>query len=325
MIIKVKAELLHLTHELAVQFNTMPPVPGERDKRPSRLNFFKRHLKNGTFGSPTWSVAIVKGAIEEMRADGQHTSTVLAGLPPEQFPQGLQVTKQTFQIDSVEEDAQPLFDMFDNPQSARTHTDAMSIYRAQWGDLKGLKNAFLVDVAKGIDYYLEEFPLDPNYPKVQWARRKFGMYYTTPKHRDFANWLHQWEDARHAWMIGKGELTAEMFHDWNAFPNIATIFWGYVLKEDHPDSADETRELAATLKDLAGRKKDLKKDAFRKQARKFWDRYRRFMAAKREESTEAEPEPATEPPAPEPRVHLIGGKIPVGPLALPPEPPAPSA
>lgn len=264
----------------------MKPLLGERDKKQARLKFFSNHLKQGTFGSPTWSIAKLRTTGDELRCDGQHTSSVLAAIAVEEFPTNMNVTLQIYAIDSVENDGPILFDMFDNPQSARTNTDAMGIHRAHFDDLIRLDNAFLVKVANGIDFYLKDLVSNSETGGSihRWPSRKHGFYFDDEEHRRFALWLNRWKDAKYAWMISKPGIVAEMFSDWKMQETIATTFWGYVIRFDHPEVNHETRELAEKLKDMC-RSSRYKQDHFRNHAQRVWKRYRRLIEAESQIST----------------------------------------
>src|SRR5262245_23252364 len=101
MITKLKVELLPLTRELARQFAEMHSVPGERELRQARVNYFLKALQTGTFASPNWSQAVIAredGGEETLRVDGQHTSHVLATCDDVLFPHDLNATVTTYRI-----------------------------------------------------------------------------------------------------------------------------------------------------------------------------------------------------------------------------------
>ena len=68
----LRAELRDLTPELCQRFSTMPRLDGERDLNESHIKFLDEHLRAGTFYSPTWCVAIVKGYSVSGRIDRSH-------------------------------------------------------------------------------------------------------------------------------------------------------------------------------------------------------------------------------------------------------------
>jgi hypothetical protein len=290
MIVKKSSQLSPLTHELAKKISTMLKLPGERGMRTARLNFFQNHLKAGTFLSPTWSIVTIKGTDQEFRADGQCTSTCLAALAPEDFPKGLNVTVQHWEIDSIAEDGAALFDMFDNPQAARTNTDAMGVHVAQFAELAPLPSGFLVKAANAIDFYMKELERrEGGQRKLSFTNRKHGHYFDEEEHRRFALWLFQWSDLNPAnqiketkvgnsWMIGRSGIGAEMLTDWKQYPQIATEFWNYVLRSSHPEPSHDTREMGEKFKEWNNRPK-FKQDRFKSYAHKMFDRFRRLLEA----------------------------------------------
>jgi hypothetical protein len=216
----------------------------------------------------------------ELRADGQHTSQILAACEPALFPADLNVTITTYRVDSTA-DLSDLFDLFDNPISARTNTDKMGVYVADYEDLAAVDRAFLAKTARGIDYYLRDTSNPEDAARtalVLHSSRNHGLYFNEAQNRNFALWLYQWRGARHAWMISKPGLVAEMFADWRNYPSIAETFWSQVFTESNPDPNDDTRELASTLKDWVRKSPSPKQNKLRARAKKIWDRYRRQMA-----------------------------------------------
>src|SRR5262249_15132386 len=157
------------------------------------------------------SRAIIEGLDGERRADGQHTSHVLANCPDEQFPAGLSVTIQTYHLDDVRETPE-LFDLFDNPMSARTNMDKLGVLVAGYADLADLDRGFLSHVAKGIDYYFRGLSKDGK-QSVLFANRDCGLYFIDAEVRKFALWIQSWDNAKHGWMIGKPGITAEIYAD----------------------------------------------------------------------------------------------------------------
>jgi hypothetical protein len=296
MIRKIKSELDPLTRELAEKFSRMKSLPGERTRKPSRLRFFEVRLERKTFNSPTWSKAVIAGAEGEWRADGQHTSHVLANCPEALFPADLPVTVNTYQMDSMA-DAPDLFDLFDNPMAARTNVDKIGVYVAGYSDLALMDHAFLTKITRGLDYYYRDLSkerLEKESSEQQtillYIAREHGLYFKDDSHRVFTRWLHVWCESKHGWMIGKPGLLAEMFADWKTHSELATRFWGEVMMESNPDPDDETRELSRKLKDWSRKQPMIKQDRFRSQAKKIFERYRRMMLQP-ELNKEDQPEP----------------------------------
>jgi hypothetical protein len=266
----------------------MRPLPGERLLKDSRLAFFNARLKERTFNSPSWSTVTVEDEEGEWRADGQHTSTALAGCDVSVFPEDMGVTINRYSMSSMEE-APVLFDLFDNPRSARSNTDKIGVDVAGYEELVNISRSFLFKVANGIDFYRRDLPeTDKNQVVHKFGSRAHGSYFHESLNREFAVWLdaisslHQDNErkpARHAWMVGKPGLVAEIFADWSTNPEIALRFWDEVLNESNPDPNDDTRELSSKLKDWT-QKKIYRQEHFRREAKKIWSRYYRMSSSK---------------------------------------------
>jgi len=269
----IKVELLPLTRELAKEFSAMKKMPGERPLKAARIKFFEDHIKNGTFGEPSWSLGICRRTQEKYRLDGQHTSTTLASLPPDAFPVERHVAITTYEFDDVTSDGAALFDKFDNPRSARTNDDMMGFYRAEYDDMMDIENGLCVHIASGI----AEFELSRKDGRVLPPRQR-GLYFEGAEYRLFANWANDlvMDNAIvNDWLFGKAGVVAEMFADWTTDKSVATEFWSYVLKESHPDRDHITRELAEDFKKWRQRPERRPPSVYRKYATKAWTRYRK--------------------------------------------------
>jgi hypothetical protein len=276
-----------LTPELAKQVSSMPGLLGEREIRPIRIKFLKTHIKGRTFVGPNWAIAVHKDTGDQFRINGQHSSHALAEIAehsPDHFPQNLYVTIDMFEFDDMVRDAPGLFNLFDNPRSARTDTDFMGITRATWNEFADMDNLFLVKVASGIDINVRlraeaaavsgmrmiEIPL---------AHREHGLHFNHEHNRQFAVWLYEWKNAKHFGFVGKAGVTSELLNDWRQSPEIATEFWDFVFYENHPDPEHESRELVRELLDLDRRPRKVPTAEYQSKTRKFWHKYYRFRRA----------------------------------------------
>jgi hypothetical protein len=271
MSIRAKGSEFHpLTLELATEISTMPAFPGERPRKQSRIQYFRNHLEQGTFVSPSWAVVELAGTAERYRADGQHTSTMLAGVAPEAFPKGLFVNIRVFEVDDVKMDGPEVFDLFDNPHSVRSNTDKIAFYCAEFPELRPLGEGFLYHVAAGIDSWLKDNKIED---APRHTPREYGVYFLdNADNREFAKWLHQWKDSLHNFMISKTGVVSEIRADYAANVEFATEFWGQAFTETHPDPEDETRLLTRQLKEWIGQPKKKQSD-FQRVARKYWNRW----------------------------------------------------
>jgi hypothetical protein len=272
---KTNVTLETLTPELAKQFSAMPGLIGERPLRPSRVAFLDHHRREGTFVSPSWAVVVDQMTGQRYRANGQHSSYMLAQVDGTRdgdpgFPADLSVTIEEYTTDNLQQDALRIFDLFDHPRAARTNTDIMGLHRARFEELMEIDLPLLVALCNGVASYEDERGREG----IVLPPRERGGYLTRPQVREFVQWAAAYENAIHGWMLKKAGLVAEMFANLQTESSVAKEFWRLVLTDSHPDHEHETRELARTLRDWATRPR-IKQDRFRREAAKQWRRYRR--------------------------------------------------
>ncbi len=270
----------------------MPGLPGERELKTARVKFLKDHVKLGSFVGPGWAVATSRVTGERYRINGQHSSTMLASLTPEAFPQGLLATIDYFMFDSLREDSPGLFNLFDHPRAARTDTDYMGIHRAAHEDLSDIDNPFLVKTTNGIAFLAKtrreelrkrlEAGLESPTSEVTAEEvaklinhRDHGTFFHEARYREFAIWLWQWHGTKNAAFINRAGIVSEILNDWEKSVPIATEFWRNVMFEDVADSEDDSRQCAEALR-VMGVKRQAKQEDFQKRARRHWNRYHRI-------------------------------------------------
>lgn len=271
MFTKTNVTLETCTKELATTFAHMPALDGERPLKPARLAFLRHHLKGGTFVSPTWAVVVDKTTGMRYRANGQHSSTMLAGLrPDEDYPVELMVTIEEYTSDDLAKDAFLIFDLFDHPASARGNSDVMNLHRVHYRDLQDVDTKVLLHVTSGIAFFEKSLEKGIFLPV-----RQRGGYLERDEYRSFALWVAQFATAVHGWMLKKPGIVAEMIAHRRVDRATANTFWQLVFTESHHDSEHETRELSRTLKEWTARPK-VSQEKFRKETAKQWRRFRRL-------------------------------------------------
>lgn len=270
---KVKVEGKKLTPELAQTFAKMPPIPGERDERPSRRDFLLRCIRNGTFGGPSWACGKCREDGKLYRFDGQHTSKLLSALPEGvPFPDGLLATIDTWEFDSIESDAPTLFNMFNHPKSARTNEDAMGVYRARVPTVHDIDRKLLQKIANGIHEQQSKLPQDKN--PLYFEPRERGLYWQYEGFAEFASWAATYAITKNAAFLGRSGVVAEMLVDWNHDKSQATEFWNLVFRESHPEPDHETRTTAETFRAWSNQPKKKCAD-YRKRAATAWKHFLR--------------------------------------------------
>ena len=261
-----------LTPELAKHFASMKPLPGEREIKKQRIDFLESHVRRGSFFSPEWAVVLDRSNNEVYRANGQHSSTMLAALPEDVFPKGLHAYITEYEMDSQKEDGLTLFELFDNPASVRSTEDVMGVGAAHHPELMNIKRKFLVKVSKGITAFYRGLNeqlraayergkkkdatlVAPEYAPT-FASRTLSEYYKKPTHCQFACWL--WELSMYApevsvkndFIFSQPVVVAVMFSDWKRDPLFATSFWGAVVNESDPNPKSYSRDLATELNEV---------------------------------------------------------------------------
>jgi len=261
---------------LAIAFSQMTPLEGERQIKPARLTFLRKHVKGGTFVSPTWAVVVDKVTTNRYRANGQHSSMVLAELTEADwqtfFPKGLMVTIEEYTTDDLVPDSFLIFDLFDHPISARGNVDVMNLHRVQYKDLDDVNPQVLLNLMAGVALHEKSLPKGLFLPA-----RERGVYLQKEENRDFALWAAQFSKTLHGWMLKKAGVVAEMVGDRRVDQEIADKFWQLVFNESHPDKDHETRELSRTLKEWASKPK-VSQNRFRQEAAKRWKTFRKEYA-----------------------------------------------
>jgi len=287
----IKVESVPLTRELALEFAVMTPVDGERPLKEARLHFLALHLEKGTFFGVVWSKGVERTSGKLYRLNGQHSSHLLAELDPDRFPQGLFATVTTWEFDA--QDKPTLFDYFDNPRSARSNTDKMATYRAEHPDLEHIDLDLLVHIANGLHVYNDGIEKGLTLPP-----RNRGLYFNDVEYRQFARWIDSFKDSRNKWMLAQAGITAEMFADYKKSELLASEFWGYVLRDNHPDVDHESRELARVFNDWKSSARNKTQADFRKKASSYWKRYTRMAPTAPGPTPTGSEMPSTASPAP---------------------------
>jgi hypothetical protein len=93
----INSETKPLTLELAQRFKAMTPSPTERQFDQARAKMLREKAEAGQLIAFNWATARLGD--KEYRVNGQHSSAVLPELNG-QFPQGLKVHMDTYEVDS---------------------------------------------------------------------------------------------------------------------------------------------------------------------------------------------------------------------------------
>ena len=253
---KINVELLDLTPALAKQFADMPTLLGERPVKAARMRYLYDIITRGYLAGVSWSVVKDTATGMTYRANGQHTSTVLANLAPEQFPAGLLATIESYETDNLATDGFLIFDMFDAKQSSRSNTDKLNTYKCLYVELASLNVEFLSNLLHGVHItYRDQGDKET---QETWHR---GLYLTDEHVREFVCWAHDLRHSTvtdadghvkavvHPWLFSKPGVVAEMFHQFLYLPDrdVVTRWWSYVLHQNHADVDHESKEYVTSL------------------------------------------------------------------------------
>ena len=118
--------------------------------------------------------------------------------------------------------------LFDNPVSARGNVDVMNLHRVHYSDLKDIDAKILCNLMTGV--FLYENGLENGKPL---SPRKRGRYLEQENYRNFALWAAQFETTKHAWMLKKPGIVAEMVAHQRQDSETAENFWHLVFTESH--------------------------------------------------------------------------------------------
>jgi hypothetical protein len=145
----VNAEVKELTPELADQFRNLEASPTERSLDEARIKHLREKAEAGQLVTFNWSTARLGG--RTLRMNGQHSSKMLCELNGN-FPKGLKVHLDTYEVDSSE-DLAILFRQFDDRKSGRTPGDVSGAYQGLYNDLHDVPRASAKLAAESVAWY----------------------------------------------------------------------------------------------------------------------------------------------------------------------------
>ncbi len=244
----ISSETKPLTPELAERFKAMLPSPTERVFDPARAKMLREKAEAGQLITFNWATA--KVGDKEYRVNGQHSSAVLAELNG-QFPQGLKVHMDTYEVDNMDGLAL-LFRQFDNRKSGRTPTDVSGAYQGLYTDLAGVARGAAKLAVEGVAWYdknVEGLPA----PKGDDVYTLFGK---TALH-DFIKWVGDVFSIKTP-ELRRQTIVAAMYGTFDKNEAEARKFWqevsrgGVEFEDNHP-----TTVLDAFLKSAIEDKKKL--------------------------------------------------------------------
>lgn len=232
----VKSETVPLTPDLAEKFKAMMPSPTERAFDPARAKMLREKAEANQLIAFNWAVA--RMGDKEYRANGQHSSAVLSELNGN-FPQGLKVHMDTYQVDN-KEDLATLFRQFDARKSGRTPADVAGAFQGLYEELNGVPRPSAKIAVEGIAWFQKHvegvsslsgddiyqlFGASIHYPFIQWVGDIFSV--KTPELRRvtivaamYATFSKNEEEARKFWReVSRGGVEFEDQHPTTVLDN----------------------------------------------------------------------------------------------------------
>jgi hypothetical protein len=232
----VNSETKPLTPELAERFKAMLPSPTERAFDPARAKMLREKAEANQLIAFNWAIA--KVGDKEYRVNGQHSSAVLSELNG-QFPQGLKVHLDTYQVDSMEGLAL-IFRQFDSRKSGRTPTDVSGAYQGLYADLADVSRGAAKLAVEGVAWYdrhVEGLPA----PKGDDVYTLFGK---TALH-DFIKWVGDVFSIKTP-ELRRQTIVAAMYGTFEKNEAEARKFWkevsrgGVEFEDNHPTTVLDT-------------------------------------------------------------------------------------
>jgi hypothetical protein len=263
----ISSETKPLTPELAQTFKAMLPSPTERAFDPARAKMLREKAEAGQLITFLWAKA--KMGDKEYRVNGQHSSAVLTELNG-QFPQGLKVHMDTYEVNSPDGLAS-LFRQFDSRKSGRTPTDVSGAYQGLYADLADVSRGAAKLAVEGVawfDRHVEGLPA----PKGDDIYTLFGK---TALH-SFIKWIGEVFSIKTP-ELRKQTIVAAMYGTFDKNEAEARKFWrevsrgGVEFEDNHPTTVLDTF-LKSALEDK--RKMDLKSPSFYQASIYAWNAYR---------------------------------------------------
>lgn len=231
-----------VTRDLATRFRDMLPVPHDRALKPLRLEAYKKMIAAGLFRPVHWAVAVCLETRETYRANGKHTSTVLA-CDDVEIPDSLVAIQETYQCDTLE-DVAKLYATFDSRYQVRTTNDINRAFAAIDPDLCEISQKIVSLCVTAVWY----------------SRMQSAMHSLSAQDRaeallekdvkafvGFVSDLLSETSTRQTQHMRRGAVVAAMFLTWSRSRRAACEFWQAVRDESGAHQKMPDRVLARYL------------------------------------------------------------------------------
>jgi hypothetical protein len=288
----VNNETVPLTAALVERFVSMKPLPGERPLKESHKKWLIGLIKEGKFREPHWSLLRFQG--EDHRGNGQHSSWAIKEAPDGSvLPENAII--EIYETDNLAEDAPEYFAMYDHSRIIRTKRDHVGLYTSAFAEIHSFGHAYNDKVADGVAEYLhqeyerqkeraekaraeaekkgkKEKPVKLT-PYLPYAPKERGKHFIEVRYREFAIAFH--DLFTNPFIVNrdffdKALIVSRMVERWLSNPQDALTYWGYILREDHPDRFHPSRTLAEDFKSWDRKAAKVEAEKYRMREQKAW-------------------------------------------------------
>lgn len=241
----VNSETVNLTHAIAVAFRDMKPSPTEREINPGRVKHLTDKINSGLAIPFQWAKVRMNG--EELRVNGQHTSTILAGMNGS-MPDNLKATIDEYEVDSVDGLAL-LFRQFDDRKSGRGPADVAGAYQGLYPQISGVPKPVAKLAVEGaawqIKYVAESAVLQGDDVYTMMGKAAY---------HPFINWMGTVYSVKTPELKNK-QVAAAMYSTYDVNAESADVFWDLVARGgDEFDEMSPATVLDCWLKDIKEKK-----------------------------------------------------------------------
>jgi hypothetical protein len=198
----------------------MTPSPTERDINPQRIAMLQKKAEAGLLVTFHWATAKMNG--KTLRMNGQHSSTVLAGLNGE-FPKDLYVHLDDYEVDGPGGLAE-LFRQFDDRKSGRSSSDVAGAYQGLIPQLSPVPKQVAKLGVEAVNWWKRAVAGEPSFSGDD-------MYETfnQPAIHPFLLWLGELFSIKTPEMK-MAQVVAAMYSTFIANPDEARKFWDQVAR-----------------------------------------------------------------------------------------------
>lgn len=239
MFAHVNTVLKPLDRATAIEFSTMKHAAGERHWKQSRDQWLRSLLQQGLFFTPKWSYAMLNG--EKRRLNGQHSSTMLQSLSPEEFPKGLNVCIDEFICDT-EQDLAKLFEQFDAAESSRSRGEIINAHARSEKSLTGIPQTKIIRCVDGVAWAIYQAEDGVKLSKLERAA-------LTHSSQNFIQFAAKFAGDR---SLGLVSVMAAIYRTWLICDSTSDCFWTQVMNGSHANHLHPTRALNKWLLEYRG-------------------------------------------------------------------------